>query len=391
MQVNADLNTQFSGNGNFNTSMSRSDSLHQWQTVGLSLNSSTIDGKLDLESANSTFGYGLAGDGIYKAWLSGGFTVRSDFTGGMLVSVTTPVALSYECDPGADLPCNYSESQPWAFTSGQLELIAEDGSTLLLDADTPVQETLNITISNDSGIDSFDAQWSDWQRYLSFNRFPTESPDRRSAQSLATAELDSSPAIRPDNHAALLDHVFDILTGVNALEPLGSAQDFLVKAQPAETVHAEGIRVDTYQCDIDGTATAWRVDNEASIYPLDYRLSFTQCDLGEYQVDGDIRGQEIRSTFVVQGIRSENLQWFGGNGDEVYFKGQSAIQRTSDGNDTLCSLNTNAMNLYTRSVNGSEGVVTGGTRFEVREGVDIGVAMLLTGSFQVTSEATGGL
>jgi len=390
LQTHPDLKTSYSGSGTFNTSMSRNDTRHQWEAVGMTVNSRTIDGSLQLDSVNSTFGYGSTGGSTYEAWLNGGFNVRSDATSGSLLIVDTPVGLSYECNPRAEQPCNFRLPHQWAFTSGQLELIAEDGSRLLLDANTSTQESANITITNPDGDETFEALWSQWQPLLSFKRFSADASDWVSAQSVASAELDARPAIRTDNYEALLEHVFNIVTGYSGYEALSEAQYFIDHYQPTETSRASGVRTDNYDCETSGTATARRVDNDQSIYPLDYRLAFEQCEFGEYQFDGNMRGQENRLNGGVLGIEDANLHWLDGDGNDHAFKGQSSAQQTGDGADTVCSWNAEQISLHSQSETESESVITGHLNVDVNGSVATGITAFISGSLAVASEITEG-
>jgi len=322
--------------------------------------------------------------------MNGGFSVRSDATTGTLLTVSTPVELSYECDPYADTPCNYELPHRWSFTEGQLELVAEDGSTLVLDADTESQETLKITISNDQGVQTIQAEWSEWQPLLSFSRFQADSSEWVSAQSLASAELDARPAIRPENYSVLLDHVFDIITGYNALGALDTAQHFLDDAEPDETSQALGVRTDIYVCDSTGAATALRVDNDESLYPLDYHLRFDQCEYGGFEFDGEMRGQEIRQSSGVVGIDNATLQWRDDSGYNYNFQGQSSVQRTGSGATKFCSWEADRIGLYAQSDVLAENVTTGRMQFEARGSVETGVVSTLSSDFSVTSEKTEG-
>jgi len=113
------------------------------------------------------------------ATLSGGFTYRSDGTDGLAVTVSTPIDLAYHWNlptPAPDgvppeslgeLPLGDETQgqwrteeqnaavdrlrQRWAFTVGMLELQAEDGSHLVLDADTGDLDTVRITLDEGGG------------------------------------------------------------------------------------------------------------------------------------------------------------------------------------------------------------------------------------------------
>lgn len=155
----------------------------------------------------------------------------------------------------------------WNFAAGQLQLIGEDGSSLLLDADTDDAASVSITINNDSGVDSFDAPWSLWQRALRFDAYPMESPGWVSAERLASAQPDAGPAITEENYAALLGSIFALFSGQKALAPLVQAQRFMTGMEPRagsgiETTNREGV------FDIQTPWTSWQADFTAAYASL---------------------------------------------------------------------------------------------------------------------------
>ncbi len=161
-----DVATSFSGMAQWWHSQSGfSDTIGSWDTEDLALSARTIDGDLQISDSTSRFAYGYWNYGKFEASLDGGFAVRSDPTGGSLLRASTPVALRYE--RGADE--TLEPAGTWNFTSGQLELVAEDDSRVLLDADTGDDATVRITIVNERGPDTFTALWTRWQPRLRFD------------------------------------------------------------------------------------------------------------------------------------------------------------------------------------------------------------------------------
>lgn len=169
-QADSGRTIAFSGYGAFSPTKTRADNRHSWMTRGIELDSHTADGSLILGAMSTQFGYETGGPRQH-AWMSGSFTVSSRFTNGTLMHVSTPVAFGSPATRSASAP-----PRGWNFTQGQLELIAEDGSRLLLDADTGDVDTVSITLVNDLGVDTFESPWAPWQARLRFDRYPNEFP-----------------------------------------------------------------------------------------------------------------------------------------------------------------------------------------------------------------------
>jgi len=182
-----DTNNYASYTGDFKKWISQTaffDEIHTFETGELgsvSVNISNADFNLSLDQMATSFAYGSQTNSVDKAWLRGGFTTRFDHLDGPLFTVSTPVEFSYKLNIGsrpregvepttetvtAELRNN------WTFTTGQLKLTGEDGSTLLLDADNNNPQTVTITITSDQGTESFDQPWSLWNGDLRFSDYP---------------------------------------------------------------------------------------------------------------------------------------------------------------------------------------------------------------------------
>ena len=159
---------------------------------------------LAIEQATSTLRGGMHGP-VDVAEMSGGFTYRSALTGGLSVIVRTPLAFDYHWDkrapapdgiapetlgepPLGDVPGGESRSDEqsaavervrrrWASVTGMLELEAEDGSRVTLDADTGDLDTVRITLDagRDDGAEERLVEWPGrWFRVLAPHTLPSE-------------------------------------------------------------------------------------------------------------------------------------------------------------------------------------------------------------------------
>jgi len=99
------------------------------------------------------------------------------------MAVSTPIEFSYKLNtrtdgsniddvPPSTEPLTNELRDNWTFTTGQLQIIAEDGSTVLLDADNGNPLTTSITVTSDKGVEIFEQPWSIWVEVLRFDRFP---------------------------------------------------------------------------------------------------------------------------------------------------------------------------------------------------------------------------
>ena len=70
----------------------------------------------------------------------------------------------------ASEPTRAARRDDWYFARGQLELVGDDGSGVLLDAGTGEATTVRITIDDDAGSDTFETSWAPWQRLLRLGR-----------------------------------------------------------------------------------------------------------------------------------------------------------------------------------------------------------------------------
>ena len=151
------LAIQFSGSLQFtaNTNFYRTFSVD----VELTSPSSTFS----LENAETQFNFAHLGRGgggpNFRAVFKGAFDFRAPGTGSRLISADT---LS---DFGYSEPFE-THAEDWNYRTGMLQLIATDGSELILDADTGDDSTVSVQLNNNQGSEEFLQPWSLWQSVL---------------------------------------------------------------------------------------------------------------------------------------------------------------------------------------------------------------------------------
>lgn len=339
----AGLGTTFSGMAQWWTSQTAFfDQIRSWDTELFSIDARTSDGDLTLQNSSTRFAYGYQGNDRFVASLEGSFAVRSDATGGALLNASTPQAFSYIREPDETV----NPGNAWDFTSGQLELIAEDGSRVLLDADTGDSATVRLTIDNERGPDTFMASWTTWQNRLRFARYPLDAPERIERLAARPTAL-PGPAITPENYISLLDHVVALYAGSGYAQPLTLAHTFALEDWTAMRT-ARGIRTDHVDCEGGGTATIQLADDEPITELQPFRLRFDSCESEGFQLDGEARSQKLRAISGSWDLESNALTWLDGSGEQMQFRGRVARDETADNSsvaDTVCAWRTEGMNL----------------------------------------------
>jgi len=167
----------------WNTQTGFFDQIHSFDTSDVSLGLATDEFDLTLQDMNTSFAYGSSNRDLDEAWLRGGFIANLDHFDGQSIVASTPVEFSYKLNfrgdgqeieglPPIEDPVTAVFRNNWVFTTGQLQLLGEDGSTLLLDANNGDRHTVTVAITNDQGTETFTQPWSLWQDDLRFDRHP---------------------------------------------------------------------------------------------------------------------------------------------------------------------------------------------------------------------------
>ncbi len=168
----------------FDTQTASFDEIRSFDTSNVMIKTSAVVAEQPtLAQMNTSFAYGSRNNGLDQAWLRGSFAARLNTVDGSILRVSTPVEFSYALNTRTDgtaidglaptaTPISNEQRNAWTFTQGQLSVIADDGSALLLDADTGNPDTVIITIQSADGEEIFEQRWSIWRDDLRFTTFP---------------------------------------------------------------------------------------------------------------------------------------------------------------------------------------------------------------------------
>jgi|GEM_PF-4361936 len=164
---------------------------------------SCCDNRLESFKTNDT-NYSIAYDGgnlavttleteLTSNWpeqglLAGSFTMQPPVTNGEALEVSTAEDLSFSFDnlTAADA-ANYRDT--WSFTSGRIVVVANDGSSVELNAVTGDPATVFVTIDNGTNTEVIEEQWSQWLPAINFKpgaRFNTQPAEHRVTDLLNT-------------------------------------------------------------------------------------------------------------------------------------------------------------------------------------------------------------
>ncbi|ASJ70323.1 hypothetical protein [Granulosicoccus antarcticus] len=142
-------------------SFTRNDSYSLRRTEQLAVHAVETDGAvLDVTDATIYWGGGLGRASLdFSADLAGRAIFRSAETDDRRIKVSTPLPFHYLAEPSA-------WNTAWTFPEGRLQLLADDGSELTLDAGASESGRVQITLSNSDGDAQFDVDWTLWAEML---------------------------------------------------------------------------------------------------------------------------------------------------------------------------------------------------------------------------------
>ena len=152
-----DIDLHLSGWLQQSHSFTRNDGYQLRRTDELSIKANEPDGTV-LEVSNATlyWGAGWLGGG-FRADLAGSAILRSSQTNNRRIKVSTPEAFRLDAQDG---------NTDWTFPSGRLQLLADDGSELILDAGAAEPGRVQITLNNLDGNTQFEVDWVLWAESL---------------------------------------------------------------------------------------------------------------------------------------------------------------------------------------------------------------------------------
>lgn len=156
MEVDGDVITNCCGNGVI------------FETQGLNYFFTYPDGSLRVSDANTRMVRRFD-----RGSMEGSFTMRRDDNDFAQINVQTDTRFTFDLASVVD---QGSQRHLWKYTTGQLRLLApQDGSSVVVDANTGDFNTVNVTISNAQESMSFTENWGDWQDALFCTRGRCES------------------------------------------------------------------------------------------------------------------------------------------------------------------------------------------------------------------------
>lgn len=149
--------TEIGGTMNRNYSTCKGDGFNTWQAGLVHYEAGRFEGATIMSDVDTLFAYGNECRTEDRANLSGGFSVQAPETGNRPLTVTVTV------------PFRNEANQSRAFPIGRMLITAEDGTTLLLDADNDDPSSISITLANgDTVLQTTDESWDLWLDTLTF-------------------------------------------------------------------------------------------------------------------------------------------------------------------------------------------------------------------------------
>ena len=138
-----------------------------WSARGMRLADTASGSAMTLSDANYRYWTTEnAGGNVVRAELDGGFAMSSPLTGGAELAVQTPEALRFR--DRSNTP--EARGDGWTFEAGALRIIADDGSTLLLQAANGDRDTVDVTITGGGETVTLVQPWSTWRENLRMMR-----------------------------------------------------------------------------------------------------------------------------------------------------------------------------------------------------------------------------
>ncbi len=160
------------------------DYTQHWRTEDLDYRLSYAEGTLVIENATTLGWYGYVGSTYvdderfwnYGAHMNGEFDMNPTFQPESTIHVDTPTEFSEQrLDTYTDTPPYVTPPLP-RFSTGELLLTADDGSTLQLEADNDDASSTRITIVNEAGEESFNLPWSSLDAAMTMRSFAMSWP-----------------------------------------------------------------------------------------------------------------------------------------------------------------------------------------------------------------------
>lgn len=132
-----------------------------WSASGVMYTRDTADTMLSIDDAVTLFQRVVP----FSATLYGSFSLRDEALGDHRLDVVTTQDFVFDSG-GVDGPA-WDRRNDWTFDTGRLTVYADDGSSLVLDADTGDAQTVRVSLVNKEEHYEFLEPWSTWSARLS--------------------------------------------------------------------------------------------------------------------------------------------------------------------------------------------------------------------------------
>lgn len=137
----------------------------EWETLDLDYQLEDSNGLSVITNADVTFTDGIE-NSFRSAFLRGAFSLNSPLTFNRNFAVSIDETFSYDSEPGLDAAELELLANNWSFGNGKMTILAEDGSSIVLNAENGDPDSVRVTIDNGQESESFDQAWSLWRPVL---------------------------------------------------------------------------------------------------------------------------------------------------------------------------------------------------------------------------------
>jgi len=162
-QFGAEASMVFSGSAKVSCCQSIYD--QEWESEGLNFQLDESGRVLAIQDSESTFTDGVENN-FRSAFLNGSLTLTSTASFNQTLTVTVDETFSFDSDAGLSQAELVALKSGWSFNQGKMTILATDGSSIVLDADSGDDSTVKVTVVSAQGSETFDQPWSVWQTAL---------------------------------------------------------------------------------------------------------------------------------------------------------------------------------------------------------------------------------
>ncbi len=308
--------------------------------------------------------------------MGGSFSMDPPVASGRIFDVSTTRDFSF--DSGANLSVEdieYNRTH-WLFQSGELQILADDGSRVVVNADTGDEQTLSITLGNANGESSATEPWTEFADALRW------SPG---------AHLGS---FSRDNSIGIINEVFAYYSGHGYVDTLHSLPGYsdneyvrFPDLRPTELGGYDfGEPIDVV-CSSGGAAAFTPTREEFfSFTGYGWGYSFNNCIDGESTLGGtlSIKAKEIEFTYDAAELSKESVD------SSINLSGKVQYNPEGTNSCTSCKFWTGEnLQLTVDKSSASVQIFNGNTRF-IYNGPSYLITSRLSGSISIKTPATNG-